>query len=318
VSLIAFGRRVVRFPFAGQKRTGIMTTLTDSNLHSGTVTAFFDTREAASKAVDGLVASGIPRYDVSMTSAGAAGAPESDKGFWESLKDLFMPEEDRYAYAEGLRRGGTVVSVRTNEANYDRALEILDAEGSVNLDEREETWRSEGWKGYQGSAYSDAGGGLAADAAISPAVAPAASLSGAPSTSLPAGKDEVIPVYEEQLSVGKRDVNHGRVRVRSYVVETPVSEQVNLRNESVRVERKPVDRPIGAADAVFQDRVIEAEEHVEEAVVAKQARVKEEITLKKTSENETRTISDSVRSTKVDIEDERASGVLKPTPKSAA
>ena len=295
-----------------------MSTFADSNLHSGTVTAFFDTREAANKAVDSLVAAGIPRDDVSMTSAGAgtAGTPESDKGFWESLKDLFMPEEDRYAYAEGLRRGGTVVSVRTNETNYDRALEILDVEGSVNLDEREATWRSEGWKGYQGSNYSEASGGLAAGAAPASAAAPPASpRSSASSTSLPAGKDEVIPVYEEQLHVGKRDINHGRVRVRSYVVETPVSEQVNLRNENVRVERKPVDRPVGAADAVFQDRVIEAEEHVEEAVIGKEARVREEITLKKSSEDKTQTVSDKVRSTKVEIEDERAAGgVRQPRP----
>ena len=44
-----------------------------------------------------------------------------------------------------------------------------------------------------------------------------------------AGTEEVVPVYEEQLRVGKRDVSHGRVRIRSYVVETPVNEQVRLR-----------------------------------------------------------------------------------------
>ena len=46
--------------------------------------------------------------------------------------------------------------------------------------------------------------------------------------------------------------------IRSYVVETPVNEQVRLRNKSVQVERKPVDRPIAAGDKLFQDRVIEA------------------------------------------------------------
>ena len=297
-----------------------MPNLTDTNLHSGTVTAFFDTREAANKAVDGLVAAGVSRDKVSVTSEtrGAQTAKaEYDKGFWESLKDLFLPEEDRYAYAEGVRRGGTVVSVRTTDADYDRALEILDAEGAVNLEEREATWRSEGWKGYQGSDYRDVASNLGASTATSssaakPTVPP---LTSAPATSVPTGKDEVIPVYEEQLSVGKRDVNHGRVRVRSYVVEKPVSEQVNLRNETVQVERKSVDRPVGATDAMFQDRVIEAEEHAEEAVVGKEARVREEITLKKTSEDKTRTVSDTVRSTKVDIEDERApGGVRKPMP----
>jgi hypothetical protein len=105
-----------------------MPNLTDNNLNSGTVTAFFDTREAANKAVDGLVAAGVSRDKVSVASeAGGAqtAKAEYDKGFWESLKDLFLPEEDRYAYAEGLRRGGTIVSVRTTDADYDRALEIL-------------------------------------------------------------------------------------------------------------------------------------------------------------------------------------------------
>ena len=54
---------------------------------------------------------------------------------------------------------------------------------------------------------------------------------------------EAIPIVEEQLRVGKRQVAGGRVRVRSYVVETPVQEQVTLRDETVRVERRPVDRP---------------------------------------------------------------------------
>ena len=95
-----------------------------------------------------------------------------------------MPEEDRYAYAEGVRRGGTVVSVRTTDADYDRALEILDAEGAVNMDEREAAWRSEGWKGYQGSDYRDASKLAAGTATSSPAAKPAVPpLSSAPPTS---------------------------------------------------------------------------------------------------------------------------------------
>ena len=120
-----------------------------------------------------------------------------------------------------------------------------------------------------------------------------------------AGTEEVIPVYEEQLRVGKRDVSHGRVRIRSYVVETPVNEQVRLRSESVQVERKPVDRPVAAGDALFQDRVIEAEERAEEAVVGKETRVKEELTLRKTTDDRTQDISDTVRHTEVEIQDER-------------
>ena len=53
----------------------------------------------------------------------------------------------------------------------------------------------------------------------------------------------MIPIVEEQLSVGKREVERGGVRVRSYVVETPVEETVRLRDETVNVERRRVDRP---------------------------------------------------------------------------
>jgi len=112
-------------------------------------------------------------------------------------------------------------------------------------------------------------------------------------------------LVEERLRVGKRDVNHGRIRIRSYMVEIPVNEQVSLREEQVQIERRPVDRPASAADNLFQDRVIEAEERVEEAVISKEARVTEEISLRKTSEQRNQTVSDTVRHTEVEVQDDR-------------
>jgi stress response protein YsnF len=91
------------------------------------------------------------------------------------------------------------------------------------------------------------------------------------------------------------------------VVERPVQEQVNLREERVHVERRPVDRALSETDAAFRDRTIEAEERREEAVVSKEARVKEELVVRKDVEQRTETISDTVRSTEVDVEDERSS-----------
>jgi uncharacterized protein (TIGR02271 family) len=120
----------------------------------------------------------------------------------------------------------------------------------------------------------------------------------------PTGTEEVVPVYEEQLRVGERDVSHGRMRIRSYVVETPVNEQVSLRRESVQVERKPVDRRRGGR-CIVPGRVIEAEERAEEAVVGKETRVKEELTLRKTTDDPMQDIRDTVRHTEVEIEDER-------------
>ena len=85
---------------------------------------------------------------------------------------------------------------------------------------------------------------------------------------------------EEELRVGKREVGRGRVRVRSYVTERPVEEQVELRQERVTIERRPVDRAVAPGDAAFTERTIEAVERGEEAVVSKTARVTEEIGLR--------------------------------------
>jgi uncharacterized protein (TIGR02271 family) len=230
-----------------------------------------------------LVTAGVQRNQISMVEgskqSSASKAPkQEDTGFWDSLKDFFLPDEDRQTFSEGLRRGGFLLTVRANNNLYDRALAILDDEGTVDLDQRMATWRKEGWQ-------------------------PQAVGTGMRS---PSAEQDVIPITEEQLKVGKRDVSHGRVRVRTYVVEEPVQERVDLREERVRVERRPVDRPATPDERLFQNRTIEAEERAEEAVVEKQARVKEELTVRKDVDQRSKTVSDKVRRTEVKVEDERA------------
>ena len=61
---------------------------------------------------------------------------QEHKGFWASLADLFLTDDDRSVYAEGLRRGGYLVTVSGYAFDlHDRALDILDDEGSIDLDE---------------------------------------------------------------------------------------------------------------------------------------------------------------------------------------
>ena len=248
------------------------------------ISAFFDTRDAASEAVEELVKAGFPRASVSLVEgnkAPSASTATHESGFWESLKDFFFPEEDRYTYAEGLRRGGYLVTASTTDANYQRALAILDQQGAIDMDERVQSWRKQGWTGYTGTAGQSG------------------------TTGATSGREQVVPVVEEQLKVGKREMGHGRVRVRSYVVEKPVTEQVNLTDEHVHVERRPVDRPLQPGEGMFQNRTIVAEEKREEPVVSKQTRVNEEVVLKKDATRRTQTVSDKVRSTEVKVEDER-------------
>ena len=109
-----------------------------------------------------------------------------------------------------------------------------------------------------------------------------------------APNDAMIEVIDEQLRVGKREVAAGAVRVRSYIVERPVEEQVRLREEHISVDRRPMDRP--ADGAAFQDRTIE------EAVISKDVRVVEEIGLRKEASERVETVRDTVRQTEVEIE----------------
>ena len=269
---------------------------------SMSVSALFDTNADAQNAVSRLEALGISRTQI-RTVEGAAQSTEQrasttdDKGFWDSLGDFFFPDEDRYTYAEGLSRGGVLVTVTgLTAAHYDQVLDILDDEGTVDLAEREESWRSEGWGGYEGSPH----------ATEARTVGSSVSDDGSYADTSAQADDESIPIVEERLRVGKRDTSHGRVRVRAYTVEEPVSETVNLREDRVELERRPVDRAVTDADTAFRDRTVEAEEYVEEAVVSKEARVVEEVSLRKTSDTRQETVTDSVRHTEVEIDDERS------------
>lgn len=269
-----------------------------------TLTAFFRDRSDAEEATRDLIAAGIAESNVRLVPGAesdnvAATDVEAGRGFWASLGDFFFPDEDRAVYAEGLRRGGYLVTVdAVTEAQHDKAVDILDDDGTVDVDEWADSWRAEGWTADKYTADSTS-------APLSTSAKQAARMTEDAFASDRSGDGNVIPVVEEQLRVGKRDVNSGNVRVRSYVVETPVSETVTLRDENVAVERRSVDRPLTDADAAFQDRTIEAEEHREEAVVSKDARVKEEVILKKTEGQRTETVDDSVRHTKVEVEDNR-------------
>jgi uncharacterized protein (TIGR02271 family) len=116
-------------------------------------------------------------------------------------------------------------------------------------------------------------------------------------------RSTAIPVVQESLKVGKREVQRGGVRVFSRVVETPVNESVNLREEHVNVERHAVDQPISSADATaFKEQSIELREKAEEAVVQKSARVVEEVVVGKTATQRQENIKDSVRHTEVQVE----------------
>ncbi len=115
---------------------------------------------------------------------------------------------------------------------------------------------------------------------------------------------ETVQEVEEELSVGKRKVVSGGVRVTTNVSETPVEETFTLREEEVEVERRPTDRKLTPeeAEAAFQDKTVEMLGTSEEAVVRKQARVVGEVALGKRVAEHKETVKDTVRRTEVEVE----------------
>lgn len=217
----------------------------------------------------------------------AAGAATG--GITAALVKTGVSEDEAGYYAEGIRRGGALISVSVPDEQADRASEILDRHNPADIDERSSYYQQTGYSGYSEEA--------------APFTSAQIQREREQYRSINAGEHTNLEVVEEQVQIGKREVERGGVRVRSYVTETPVREDVNLREEHVRVERHAVDRPATSADLnTFEEGVIEVTERAEEPIVQKTARVVEEVTVGKDVENRTETIEETVRRKDVDVE----------------
>ncbi len=202
-----------------------------------------------------------------LSGAGVGAAAGSLLG---SLTGAGVEEADAKGYAEHVGRGGTLVTVRASDQDAAQVEYILEH-----------------------------GEARAATATVAPAVGMAAPAA-APMVT---GPNDTIQVVKEDLVVGKRAVEGGAVRVTSHVVETPVEKRVALHEERVVVERRPINRPLtGVAADAFRNRTVSATAMSEQVVVGKEARVVEEIGLRKEAADHVETVRDTVRETKVDIE----------------
>ncbi len=284
-----------------------------------TVIAVFDRYADAQNAVNALYQQGgFTQADVKLSPAEettqarqqalrtpAATTEPTGWGIGDFFRSLFGSDQhndDAGLYAEAVRRGSYLLSVEAaNAGQAGRAAEILKRFHAVDLEQRSSIWRSSGWTGYQSDAplYTDEQiqqeHGLYSQTTVA-----STSVS---QTDTSATSGQTIPVIEEQLNVGKRVVQTGGVRIYSHVTETPVQESVQLREEHVKVERTAVNQPASAADIdAFKEGTVEVRETAEEAVVAKSARVVEEVHVGKEITEHTETVSDTVRRTDVEIE----------------
>jgi uncharacterized protein (TIGR02271 family) len=114
--------------------------------------------------------------------------------------------------------------------------------------------------------------------------------------------DVTISRHEEELQVGKRETEYGRVRLRKWVETEPVTEEVELRRETAFVERQPVNRP--ASGAAIGEEEVEMPLHREEPVVSKETVEREQITVHPEEEIKEETVHGEVRREHVEVEDD--------------
>ena len=267
-----------------------------------TITALFDQKADAEAAENRLKAANVDAghiriHDKTSPNFHATGrSTTQEPGIWGSIKHAFLPDEDRHTYEEGVRRGGFLLTADVGEEHVDEAVRVLEEADTVDIDDRSRQWRSSGWD-YAPEAAAGAGAGAAAGGY------------GYASDKATARTDvegeQSIPIVEESLIVGKREVDRGGARVRSYVTEVPVHEQVRLRDEKINVERRAVDRPLTETDDAFRERTIDVTATGEEAVIGKTARVVEEVVVSKTAGERVEQIDDTVRRTEVEVDEDK-------------
>jgi uncharacterized protein (TIGR02271 family) len=281
---------------------------------SRTITAMFNSRseaEAAASQLRSEIGTEARIIDQSSSSSGSSSGTSSGGGFWADLKEMFVADEDRGGYEEGVRRGHFLLTANVPEDQADRACSLLDQSGPMDFDRSQDEWRNDGWSG-QGSSgqYSSSQGssgqGSSGSAMFSNENSSGNFGDGNQSQQSNVVEEEHIPVFEEQLRIGKREIERGGARVRSYVEERPVHETVNLREEHVHVERRPVDQSLSSDNLdndLLRERNIEMRETAEEAVIGKDARMIEEVIVQKTADQRSQEIDDTVRKTHVEVDE---------------
>ena len=252
------------------------------------VFATFRTEEDAERALS-TIESNIPLVDSAVVADGASGAL--------TLESLDLSPEERSACADQMKRGGFLMIAQAgDDGTADGVLNILQ------------------------SAPADGGPLIIAEASSPQRSAPeptqeqvrtpvveqerTAVVEEEPT---PVVEEERIPIVEEELRVGKREVVRGGTAVHSYIAEVPVEERVTLLEEVIDIQRRPVNRRLTEEEVdqagLLAERVIEVTAMREEAVVSKEAFIREELVVTKKVEQRVEEIHETLRRTEVRTEE---------------
>jgi len=262
-----------------------------------TLVAAYDTRAHADAAVRALKTAGFAESDISVFDSDRlkdgrpALAPGVTKpGLWQRLFGVDVYEHEANIYGQTVQEGGALISVRLPAGEVAHARSVLDIHWPVDVHDRAITT------------------GVAPAAHVETiqkkieAVPLAAAQKVAVSPKLAAAQPDVLRLAEEQLEVSKQMVETGRTRVRRFVTERDVAQDVTLHEEHAEVLRKAISDPnyVGVID--WADGTIEVIETAEHALANKTARIVEEVGLRKIGSDHVETIRDKLRRQQVEIE----------------
>jgi uncharacterized protein (TIGR02271 family) len=262
-----------------------------------TVVGLYPTEVEVEHLTNDLTRNDFPRHSIHHHQ-------EAGDSLKDWLVDQGVPESEAVEYVRGVSAGARLVTVEAPDDRADEAVQIM---------QRHE--RGSAWSATGNADAAAAGAGTTAGTAGTTGASTARTREAPPTEAgkTPRGEraadrhatdEQSIPVVEEELEVGKREVERGGVRVRRYVTEEPVEKHVRVRDETVHVDRRPADRTLRTdeADEAFREQTIEMTETTEDVNVTKRARVIEEVVLSKDVDERTEAVRDTVRRTDVDVE----------------
>ena len=131
-----------------------------------TISRLYDNHDDAQQAVRRLESAGVPHSDISLVANNSDSWFNTEKkvdrehdgvddraegaatgGIVGALTEAGVSDEDAHSYAEGVRRGGTLVSARVPDADRSRLDSVLN-ESAINLRDRSAAWQKAGWKSF--------------------------------------------------------------------------------------------------------------------------------------------------------------------------
>jgi stress response protein YsnF len=172
-------------------------------------------------------------------------------------------QEDRaHLYAEAVKKGGIVIAAEADDNKADQAVAVMNR---FDLKTPEELIERAGQSRNE--------------------------------------ETKTARAVEETLRVGKEQVTGGK-RLVTNVTEREVEKPVTLREETVEIERNHDSRRLSPEEAnkAFEDKTVEMIATSERPVVSKEARVTEEVALRKQTGERQETVRETVRRSDVEVE----------------